>query len=291
MTSAHSQDSHTATAPSAPAAPLAYAPYRRRRRGRRWAAAGLLLAGLAVAAWRFGPPYWRQGKYLWWQHRCMARAEPPDRVVYEDDPAAGDRLLAAGGDYQPAFGPATPSAGAGRPVVYQPRLLAERPDLGKNPVLFLHARRAPGGRERLVVVRMLVGQPLGQRLVVVRATAMDPASWAAGSTAMPINSPRYTSGLWYLRPSDRLRCFAGQPDPADPSHFTIRYERDGVAGTFHGRLRNDDLVALTVDGPLAAGAYADPTRPFNLDPPPLDAHGGIPWWPTPAANHLHPGDP
>jgi hypothetical protein len=35
-----------------------------------------------------------------------------------------------------------------------------------------------------------------------------------------------------------LHLFAGQPDPADESHFTIDYEVDGDRGTIDGWLRD-----------------------------------------------------
>lgn len=47
-----------------------------------------------------------------------------------------------------------------------------------------------------------------------------------------------------------LRLYAGQPDPADASHFTIRYESKGSGGTIDGWLRDGDSVKLQVrDGP------------------------------------------
>jgi len=39
-----------------------------------------------------------------------------------------------------------------------------------------------------------------------------------------------------------FRIYAGQVDPADPSHFTIAYEREAARGTIDGYLREDDRV-------------------------------------------------
>jgi hypothetical protein len=48
-----------------------------------------------------------------------------------------------------------------------------------------------------------------------------------------------------------LRIFAGQPDPADTSHLTIKYDLDGHAGTIDGWMRfGDNLQLLIRDGPL-----------------------------------------
>jgi hypothetical protein len=47
-----------------------------------------------------------------------------------------------------------------------------------------------------------------------------------------------------------LRLFAGQPDPNDDSHFTIRYEVDNQPGTIDGWLQADDTIKLQIrDGP------------------------------------------
>jgi hypothetical protein len=51
---------------------------------------------------------------------------------------------------------------------------------------------------------------------------------------------------------NRLRFFAGQIDPADPSHFTIGYQVDGQAGTIDGRVRDTGLV-LRPSGGAPAG--------------------------------------
>jgi hypothetical protein len=39
--------------------------------------------------------------------------------------------------------------------------------------------------------------------------------------------------------------FSGQPDPNDPSHFTIRYQMWGKEDVLDGRLGDDDQVTLT----------------------------------------------
>ena len=47
-----------------------------------------------------------------------------------------------------------------------------------------------------------------------------------------------------------LRIYAGQPDPADPAHFTIRYALDGLQGTMEGRVEGSAGIRITVkDGP------------------------------------------
>lgn len=62
-----------------------------------------------------------------------------------------------------------------------------------------------------------------------------------------------------------MRIYAGQPDPDNAAHFTIKYEIDNVPGMIDGRLEADDTVTLRIlDGPAA-------TRPVH---PPLTGEVG-----------------
>ena len=47
-------------------------------------------------------------------------------------------------------------------------------------------------------------------------------------------------------PQGALRVFAGQPDPADPSHFTIDYESDAGRHTMDGWLQPNDKVTFKI---------------------------------------------
>jgi hypothetical protein len=42
----------------------------------------------------------------------------------------------------------------------------------------------------------------------------------------------------------QVRIYAGQVDPADASHFTIRYEMWGQTDVLDGRLDNNDGITL-----------------------------------------------
>jgi hypothetical protein len=37
-----------------------------------------------------------------------------------------------------------------------------------------------------------------------------------------------------MQAGKRLRIYAGQPDPDDPAHFTVKYDLDGVEGILDG---------------------------------------------------------
>jgi hypothetical protein len=59
---------------------------------------------------------------------------------------------------------------------------------------------------------------------------------------------------------NRLRVFAGQPDPADPSRFTIAYDVDGTPGVLTGRLKDDDTIELRPStGKLVGDRWYPPT--------------------------------
>jgi hypothetical protein len=49
-----------------------------------------------------------------------------------------------------------------------------------------------------------------------------------------------------------VRFYVGQPEPADPSRFTIDYAFGDETGTLVGQLQDDGTVTFSVkDGPLA----------------------------------------
>ena len=47
-----------------------------------------------------------------------------------------------------------------------------------------------------------------------------------------------------LPAGNRFSFYAGQPDPADPAHFTMDYDLDGEKGTIDGRLKDDATIEL-----------------------------------------------
>ena len=82
----------------------------------------------------------------------------------------------------------------------------------------------------------------------------------AGST-QPAPAPPIDYG-------NKLRLFAGQPDPADPTHFTIRYQLDGKEGVIDGWLRDNDVILKPREGAPANDGSGDwelvpKTQPAN----------------------------
>ena len=247
--------------PPPPDNPLPYAAGSARRR--KWIRRALfwtLLSVVVLVLLRWGYlPVRDKATFLHHQRRCMTFGAAADTIAYTEDPATIARL--AGGALS---GPGWATLGhKGKPVAYylvppSLRTLEQTPNVdltqGLGPV-FLHARTAPGGGERLVVVKvdsfrgygaLPGGSPLPNRMFDVGV--MQPASVRAG--------PTVTKSLWKPTPKPpafgELTFFAGQPDRNDPSHFTIEYRTPTARGTIDGWLQPDDTVRFSVrDGPLA----------------------------------------
>jgi hypothetical protein len=64
-----------------------------------------------------------------------------------------------------------------------------------------------------------------------------------------------------IKSPQTFRFYAGQPDPADPSHFTIDYDLNGKRGTIHGRLKENGRLELTPAAGLLVGARWYPDAP------------------------------
>jgi hypothetical protein len=184
----------------------------------------------------------------------MTYAPPADLVVYEEDTAAAEALLARpGGEY---------ARGRDGPLVtcamHRPRCLtafAAASGMGtvsNGAVLFLHERTSRTGVRRLVVI------------------CCSPEDVPSVTLAGGLNEWECVPGVWGTPPQyssppvDRLvplrqgkearvRFFAGQADPSDASRFTIRYERDGKPGTIGGRL-SDSGGWVQWDRPADSGS-------------------------------------
>jgi hypothetical protein len=147
-------------------------------------------------------------------------------------------------------------------------------------LVFMHGRRAAGRAQRLVVVTVGAtmpiavdnnppDQPFDFRVYKVHGFAAASFAYSAEGEAVwdGLNHSKALSigddssgvempGHWLPPASpgepgtlrvdyrDQLRVFAGQPDPADPSHFTIAYDLDGRPGIIDGWLKPDGSVQL-----------------------------------------------
>ena len=221
--------------------------------------------------------------------KLLSHADPPDKVVYEED-ADRARNLADATGY--AVGRTT-----GRGFVYlipkpwQFPVKAQHPALmlsmqsGPNPAaapLFVGGLKSPSGEERLVVVtldcevssetisladfhppegtsqrRSWIGTERMISFATFRPHDRDTTLVGTAYRRLQIQQPperralvkwtkttSWENGRIEVEPGQVMRFFAGQVDPADPSHFTIRYEMNGVVGWFDGWLRDDGNVVL-----------------------------------------------
>jgi hypothetical protein len=186
------------------------------------------------------------GPKLWLRFRGDAGISPPTdpRLLYSSSqrPFAQSPLWPLGNyDAEAAWQRRTRCLSSGLP--HAPEVTA--PPFyswwGDTYDLFIHGRRACGGTERLVAINLDAATFL----------AGDPAPlWiTVYSLGLPLcrGEWHYTrAGLGFPCPPGRtLRLFFGQPDPADDSHFTIRYDAGTRKGIIDGRLNRDDSVTLT----------------------------------------------
>jgi hypothetical protein len=197
-------------------------------------------------------------------------------VVYEEEPDKAAKLLAATPSVYQAVQTEKMTYLPPRP--WQPPVFrTDAAPLTGYPIVFLHARKTPAGRERLVRVEVNAEQKMREiaatpernflvlteraltvslypsetsleRTTVLRLT-LDPAARPSTATWFAAESganekDRWQRGRVEFDARDLWRFYAGQPDPADASHFTIVYVRDGRPGVIDGWLRDAGPVEL-----------------------------------------------
>ncbi len=100
------------------------------------------------------------------------------------------------------------------------------------------------GAERLIVVAIDYRSTYVLRFV---CWALRPATAAEG---IGFHANSHLLSLPFDAANKPLQFYAGQPDPNDPSRFTIRYKLDGQLGTIEGWVDEGAGVSLAVkDGP------------------------------------------
>jgi hypothetical protein len=238
---------------TSPAPALEYEPghsVRRRKRRRRVAMIVVALGLVLLGAW-CGPAAARRLRVAYREHKAKTYRAPPDRVVYEEDPARWPAMLGQS-NYRSLNASSTGwNAFVGYAVPEVDRLAqAGQLRLGGTAV-FCHARKTPSGRERLVVVWLPSN---GVRCNAQGATPDNQVqitfitSVVEGGTVL---SERFTP-VWVAPQSVAenrqtplyARLFAGQPAIADPTHFTIAFDLDQYNDVIDGHLRDDDTVVL-----------------------------------------------
>lgn len=228
---------------------LSYAPAPRiRRRTVRWVIwlAVVISIGLAGVLW--GPAAWRHGELLYWQHRCMNYTAPAEQVVFDSEPDAAALSKLSEPGYRNCK-----NAGGGTAMAYVPAERQQRVDLWyagvRGATLFMHSRRTPSGRERLVIVE-LEGAPCAAGAMYSWFLPFSTLSTEPAGIFRGNDNYCTASGLLALGSSPgevldpRIRVFAGQADPENASHFTIAVDFDGRRKMIDGWLLDSDGVAL-----------------------------------------------
>jgi hypothetical protein len=254
------------------ASPIAidYAP----RASMRWKAIRRGVVWLVVlvtlgAGMKWGPRVWYQARLLYWQRQCINFALPADFVVYEEEPAAAAALMGSDQGYVSlalmrrigsySYNEAHRSvaavylAGSDR---HLQDLLPAKPWGSRiaTPMatIFMHAVQTPAGQRRLVIVRYSPEQgTFTPRFVSDRNTfwvSIVPAPLVGTPTSTMESVAGDFSSAWPRQPPN-VRIFAGQPDPADPSHFTIRYQMWGQEDIIDGTIDDQEQVSFRPRNP------------------------------------------
>jgi hypothetical protein len=236
--------------------------------------AGLL--GLLAAAWFARAPVdaaLRQVLAARYQRDCLAFTMPDGLVVYEEHELAANHLLSVGAGSRGRWHAVDPGdAPTERVAAWEPSAwdgflrtssaLGRVPPRSEDAVIFLHERRCPAGRRRLVVVR---ARPFERNSVLptlrVDTFAIDPTSGAAclqtmysgGAGVDYSGDPGLITALDGFRvgidPRAPVRIFGGRADPDDASRFGFVCEQGGVRYVVEGRLAATEVPRMCGNAP------------------------------------------
>ena len=215
-----------------------------------------IIIGIGGAAWLWGRKAIDRTSMLYWQHRCLTYSAPPDQIVYEQNPRKAAALLKDANYVGINDGrPGSPTF-AGRKAAPLEKLMPFLPRPAPilppaatgSALLFMHELRTAAGERRLVVLESAFSKDAPPLFIVgydVNAGCYDPGTWK-----MPIVDR--TSGYiidvlnqQLTKPAD-FRVFAGQPDPADSSHFTMTFELNAKRGIVDAYLKDGGHLELKV---------------------------------------------
>jgi hypothetical protein len=158
----------------------------------------------------------------------MEASEPADRVVFATVP----RVRWQSPDWTNFYAEYSPPGGR------------------SDATLFLGQRTSPSGNIRLVAVDGIVdafGRPVDGGHDITYMIYAHGRLFAPGrGTSDPvqlvrIGFPESSAGFSY---KGSATIWAGQPDPSNRAHFTIRANVDGIERVIDGWLRDDDTLLL-----------------------------------------------
>jgi hypothetical protein len=193
--------------------------------------AGVL--AIVICGWVMFPQYWRNTLEMMQQRQWMRYTRPPTAIAFEPPGPRAKQLFAPGSGY-----------------IMRPGGVFHQVGLPGFPqdALFLHARSRPDGQRRIVYATLgYESTAIGIQLRV------EGQAFIPGTMLRPLlNCPRTNGPLIADASGQMPRIYAGQPDPSDETHFTMKFEfPDGRTGTIHGRLNDNDTIDFDV--PPSAG--------------------------------------
>jgi hypothetical protein len=185
----------------------------------------------------------------------------PEQVAYEEDPAEVKKLLALGPEYSAYAVNRTESKDPGMAfsaAAYVPKCWTKfgalsgpryQPWAGTQygSIVFLHERISPAGHRRLVAVRYQPETNTFNPQFIAGFNCDAQVITPATARTAPVNvTPAYAIDVISTWPKvpPKVRMYCGQIDPANVSHFTIRYEFWGKHDTLDGYLEDNDYITL-----------------------------------------------
>ena len=220
-------------------------PWYRRRKMRLLLLFAALVA-VAFAGWRWGPRLLMRARISYWQHECLSYTAPADQVVYED--AISAPALIWEHSHPVGNGPSIESTCPqvmARSIRCWDKLcrLTGRSGTPTEGMIFLHRRNDPSGKQWLVAVQIdnrSWNSLSFSGLAVLRANDPSTDIWFSGTHFV---GAKFIGGE---QPVEKLKIYAGQPDPSDPTRFTIPVELGKRKGTLAGKVIEAGGVDLTL---------------------------------------------
>lgn len=212
-------------------------PNQKRRRAIRRVVVGFAALLIAILAIKAAPRAWRHLQILYWQHRAMTYTAPADQVVYDDDPSDAAKVRASNpsltvGSSGQVFDFAKPWD-----RLYQ---LVSPPGRQASATLFLHELQNSKGERRLVVVEFRPNSRAKKPTTPPQfdSVVITPGGLAQDPVERIMFGPQQVILVDHL-PTTSVKWYAGQLDPRDSSHFTIRGVRGTQPVSVEGWLKDD----------------------------------------------------
>jgi len=236
-----------------------------------------LLTILGIVVWKLGLAAYHQAMILHWQEKCLTYAASPTQVVCDEDPARASILLATSpaeyADYWlhphdnhfmnftktvAGTGPAAvrvapPWANLSAHLDLRPH----EPNFDRGATLFCGERFTPSGQRRLLIIQYtpcpteyLYFSPCVDivAVVIVPGSGFTPPR----DVTSVINHAVWLTALVVPPP---IRMYAGQPDAANRSRFTVHYDVGPNSDDVDGMLNDDNSVTLTPRKPILGRGY------------------------------------